>query len=290
MKRVINIFIIVVFIFRFGCKKDDFDPVIGFYDNMAVMGILNNWSGTQYIKIQKMYNSLKSSDSSKVWKNLSVNIIENSSVVYNFRDTIIEGITNYGVYYNKDLKIKRGISYTLQITDNNNPAVYAIAVAPSHRMSLSKLKNNILLKYYNIYEYHIYILYQQKINNIWTDKKMEVPVEMNISHDLKDTIIIYPSFMKPKYSELDSISIPNTNMTFTLSKVYASAEKENLRAIKCCLFFETPDLNLYAFLAHGFNDKYSVRLDQPDFTNILNGDGIFGIISLDSLEIFSAAF
>jgi hypothetical protein len=46
--------------------------------------------------------------------------------------------------------------------------------------------------------------------------------------------------------------------------------------------FDTPLWNYYK-LANAFQDAYSVRTDQPDYTNLKNGIGVFGSMAVDSL-------
>ena len=46
-----------------------------------------------------------------------------------------------------------------------------------------------------------------------------------------------------------------------------------------------PNLYNYYLISHGFGDPLSVRLDAPDFTNILNGLGVFGALAVDSLTL-----
>jgi hypothetical protein len=47
------------------------------------------------------------------------------------------------------------------------------------------------------------------------------------------------------------------------------------------------EANLYNYysLANGFLDPYSVREDQPDFSNIVGGFGVFGAIVEDSVVV-----
>jgi hypothetical protein len=50
------------------------------------------------------------------------------------------------------------------------------------------------------------------------------------------------------------------------------------------LYVSSLDWNLtdYMQAVTGYDDPYTVRLDKPDWTNIVNGYGIFGSIHLDS--------
>ncbi len=45
-----------------------------------------------------------------------------------------------------------------------------------------------------------------------------------------------------------------------------------------------PNLYNYYNIANGFQDAYSTRTDQPDFTNIRNGLGVFGSFNVDSIS------
>jgi hypothetical protein len=46
-----------------------------------------------------------------------------------------------------------------------------------------------------------------------------------------------------------------------------------------------PGLYNYYKLANGFLDSYSVRMDQPDYTNIKGGLGVFGAMVEDSMVV-----
>ena len=46
--------------------------------------------------------------------------------------------------------------------------------------------------------------------------------------------------------------------------------------------FDTPLWNYYK-LANAYQDQYSVRTDEPDYTNLKNGIGVFGSMAVDSL-------
>jgi len=54
------------------------------------------------------------------------------------------------------------------------------------------------------------------------------------------------------------------------------------RVIFRLLQFERNMYDYYS-IVHGFQDPFSIRFDEPDFTNLSNGYGLFGAYSLDSL-------
>jgi hypothetical protein len=296
MKKTINIFIIMIILFIYGCKKDDFDPVKNYEDKMVIMGILNNNSNIQFIKIQKTYEEQTTNGSEKTLKNLKVQVIENASAIYTFRDTIIPGVTNYAVYYNKDLKIQPGLGYSLEIDDEKYQLVCATAIAPYPNYSITYKNNLVVLilnsgslfaEYNYTYEYHIYYEYLQKTNNEWLYKRMEVPIQINISDKTGDTTVIYPTQPKEKILTIDSIKVPYSNFAYTVSKINDAAGGDSIKSLSRFVYFTTVETNLYGYLFKGFTDKYSIRLDQPDWSNVLNGEGVFGIICTDSRYLYS---
>jgi hypothetical protein len=296
MKKIINLSIIVLALFIYGCKKDDFDPVKGYEDKMVIMGILNSSSDIQFIKIQKTYSETGTGPSEKALKNLNVQVIENASAVYTFRDTVIPGVTNYAVYYNKDLKIKHGINYSLEVNDVKYQLVCATAIAPYPNSIISYKANLVILilnpgssmvEYNYTYEYHIFYEYLQKTNGIWLHKRMEVPVQISVSEKTGDTTIIYPTQPKEKKLTVDSIKVPYNNFAYTESKINEAAKGDSIKSLSRYIKFISVETNLYGYLFKGFTDKYSVRLDQPDWSNVLNGEGVFGIICVDSVYLYS---
>jgi hypothetical protein len=46
-----------------------------------------------------------------------------------------------------------------------------------------------------------------------------------------------------------------------------------------------PNLYRYYNIVNGFQDPYSVRMDQPDYTNIAGGAGVFGAMVEDSVSV-----
>jgi hypothetical protein len=44
-----------------------------------------------------------------------------------------------------------------------------------------------------------------------------------------------------------------------------------------------PHLYDYYIMTHAYNDPHSTRLDEPAYSNILNGEGVVGAYTIDSL-------
>jgi hypothetical protein len=46
-----------------------------------------------------------------------------------------------------------------------------------------------------------------------------------------------------------------------------------------------PNLYMYYNLANGFQDEFSIRTDQPDYSNIQGGFGVFGAMTVDTVRV-----
>jgi hypothetical protein len=288
MKTGTFVFICLIALLISGCKKEDFNPVEGFQDKIAVMGILNNQNDIKFIKIQRTYNKVNSPNSEKQLNNLKVELLENNSIVYTFRDTTIEGVSNYSIYYNK-MRTKKA-RYALVITDEKYPVVYATSFFPGNGGTATQAEKGLFITlspghYDYTFDYHIYIFYEQQTSEGWINKQYEVPVKITIPDNLKDTLIEYPEISKERREKVDTLTVNYANFDYAMSKIKESAGSESLKSFKYCVVFTTLDYNLYDYYFKGFNDKYSIRLDVPDWTNVINGDGVFGMVSMDTIKI-----
>jgi hypothetical protein len=132
------------------------------------------------------------------------------------------------------------------------------------------------------------------LNNEWVNKQLEVPIQIIISQNpkytytsQKDTLLIYPQISKERALGERKQQVDYTCFDYAISKIYESAQGDSLKAFKGFVFFTAIDFNLYGRIFSGFYDKYSVRLDQPDKSTIVDGEGIFGSIYFDSTEILN---
>jgi hypothetical protein len=286
MKPIINVFVLFILIFITGCDKE-FNPVTEPQEEMVVVGILNSKDEPQYIKIQKSYSQLNSDTSEKTLRNLNVTLVENTSTVYDFVDTTISGVSNYSVYYNKNFRTKKTVYY-IEVYGNGYPDVYATAMMPSNVGNVIYEDNylSVILSskaYSYTYEYHIYIDFNQPSGENSISKRCEVPIGINING--KDTSFTYPELDKVKRTSDDTVKISYDNFSYAMSKIKGSVAGDNLGEFKCFVVFTTIEANLLKYLFGGFNDSYTVRLDQPNWSNLIDGEGVFGAVSFDSIEV-----
>jgi hypothetical protein len=285
MRMRIFVILIILITFFCGCKKDDFNPVVGFEDKLVVFAVFNTWGSGQYIRIQKTFYDINTPDNQKAIKGSRIEVLENNGKVYVFKDTAVSTFNNYSTYYNKDLLPRPGSTYTMIIYNDNYPITYGTVMIPyGIGAGVTYKKDSVtfsLVSPSNSYsaDYHMYIIYSQKSGAQWYTQKREVPIIVEISSDGKDTSEIFPSGVVGETSDDAKISYPFNNFYYTLRKIKDIAGSDSVKDFRCWFYIYSMDANLYNYLYKGSNVKYSVRLDQPDWSNIINGNGVFGAVT-----------
>jgi len=129
------------------------------------------------------------------------------------------------------------------------------------------------------------IVYDALEESGWTTKEREVPTSY-IVVDGASGLAMTP------YPTVKRVDGPNFTSTFrtnaykwVLSEISRRYPAEGLvfRQAKFRLVQLEEHLFNYYMTVNAFADKYSTRLDQPDYSNISSGYGVFGAYSVDSL-------
>ena len=68
---------------------------------------------------------------------------------------------------------------------------------------------------------------------------------------------------------------------YTLRKIIADYGDVYFRQANCYLVQTDQALYVYYNVANGFRDAFSIRMDQPDYSNIEGGLGVFGSYNVD---------
>jgi hypothetical protein len=290
MKIWIIIVSIISCILIFGCKKSEINYYEPFQNKLVVYGVIDSRSNLQLIRIQSNTARAGEPDENKKLKNLNVKVTLNNTQTYNLRDTVIEGIENYSVYYHPDFKFKTG-SFLLMVTSDDYPSCWATANVPEkQKMSLEyKADKNVITIPFNLttkgYFYNTYLYYALTQGAQKTIKKIEIPIQILTENGKK--IPVYPDKIEEEVSKAGEISIPYSNIDYAIEKLRAEYGTDNISLGSCYLYFHSLDWNLYNYYhsINGFKDPFSIRLDQPYWTNVSGGYGIFGAVRSDSIEI-----
>jgi hypothetical protein len=292
MKNILKIILCMLILVSFYCNKDDFTPVDKFESNVIVHAVLDLRKNIQFVKIQQSFYNLTSNQNEKILKNLNAKLIESSGKFYLLRDTIINGLSDYSVLYNKDIVLKPG-GYTLIINSDNFPTVWGTVNIPQEqqigisyhtdRIGIDLLPN-LATKGFT---YRFYIHYTINQGGTLVNGTDEIPYQINDATD-ESSIIYFRGFVQKKgfYSH-DSISVLNKCLKYALKKIEKKANSQTFTYDSCSVVIDNLDWNLFDYLQsiNGFNDPYSIRLDVTAFSNIIGGYGVFGAIRSDTMNI-----
>jgi len=135
------------------------------------------------------------------------------------------------------------------------------------------------------YVVRFFVVYDALRDSGWTTEEREVPTSY-IVVDRASGLVMAP------YPTVRRVDGPNFTSTFRtnayksvlldISRRYP-AEGLVFRQAKFRLVQLEEHLFNYYMAVNAFADKYSIRLDQPDCSNISSGYGVFGAYSVDSL-------
>ncbi|MEX1274859.1 MAG: hypothetical protein WEE20_02935, partial [Bacteroidota bacterium] len=138
----------------------------------------------------------------------------------------------------------------------------------------------------------MYIDYEVRFNDAWSPQRTEVPKEVVDAGE--ERRFVYPQLVRRTTVPVSARSLNAESVVFTnsayeavLQQLFNDYGSENLRFSKVVLILTQVDANLYTYynLANGFQDEFSIRTDQPDYSNIQGGYGVFGAMTEDSTLI-----
>jgi len=128
----------------------------------------------------------------------------------------------------------------------------------------------------------------------WIPHRKEVPVGwQTIDNGGNPLYPIYPALKRRQSSETGdgyedsySNSFPVVAFTITASELHAIYGSANLRITRAVFVLNQVELNFYNYynIANGFRDKNSIRLDEPGYTNIHGGEGVFGAFTVEEVS------
>lgn len=317
------IFSSVVFLFFVVGCEDTFNPKGRYEEKMAVYSILSTKSDTQYVRAYTTYTTneydpFENATDTPI-RNAIVTIQESNAAgqftfgtsSFRFRDTTLqrEDSSRYSpavrayVYY--PMKIKQGRSYALSVVSQKYGQATATITMPSQgfinassfdivdpwRSDESLLRLSIgLSSATRGYQVKFFIDYDVYIRDVgWKAQRIEIPQTILSGTDLTNMKAIYPQLIKRTSlgSGINTVaSFPfsvYTKIIYFLRQIYHT---DDIRFKQAALLLIQTESELYNYVSvvNGFFDPKSIRLDQPEYTNIKGGLGLFGGFVVDSTK------
>jgi hypothetical protein len=291
-----------------GCENN-FSPIGGYNKQLVVYGVLSNRSDSQYVRIYTNYNP-SGNDLSEQTTDTGVHgaivTMMDDSTTYRFKETAIPRDTT--IRYSSDIvgyvgfpcRLRPGKIYSLAINSDQGRAT-ALVYVPSHgflfvntpksltdpRSALDDISVTLgISPWARGYLVRLFINFDVMVGQNWEHRKVEVPS-------------FGDSLMTPGAYGYPTLTIGPSGSTSTVvfrREAYLGILKQQIErpygssfTLTTATFVLTQvDQNLFNYYntVNGYQDLYTIRLDQLDFTNINRGVGLFGAMVEDSTEVW----
>ncbi len=274
--------------------EEDFSPKAPFEQKLVVFSLLTAARDTQYIRISRSYDvegldPFENRESPDV-ADAQVSVSIDGGSVVTFRDTVIqrESAERYGAagtaYYAAPFQISPLTTYTLDVSSlkyGNASASFRTpnAIGIAHEVdrvtgdfsvtAVSRGSKGFLIR--------LFIVFAVIKAGTTEERVVEVPEFIS-----DDGTSVYPDVDRLNSRIFWGDVISTVQNDVIQSDTSAEVSEIGRRIVAWAL---EPHAYNYYQVSRGFNDPFSVRVDLPDYTNILGGFGVFGGMLVDSVFV-----
>jgi hypothetical protein len=282
---------------------------------MVVYCVLTTESDTQYVRVYSTYNPPDNDPSTNLDEIpvTDANVtISSDSALYQFQKTVVQRVdksryaSDIVAYLSYPFKLARGKTYRLTVTSPTLGTATATAtvpsvasISPSNFFAVADPYKNAYVERYGVNVYlsaqakaflvRIYVDYLASTPQGWQQKRKQIPIVMRaISRYMGTWEYIYPvvkrrQWSNARYQESELFTIGGwIRMLEDDIWLYDGYGVRFLQAVIHVIQFDEPLFNYYG-VANISRDRYSVRIDEPDFSDIQRGVGVFGSAAVDSI-------
>jgi hypothetical protein len=281
-----------------GCNEP-FSPKGPFEQKLVAYSILTPTSNVQYVRLYLNYNPPGFDPyavTTEPYDTTAQVTVTGSGQTFMFHDTLLSPTLR--AFVNSSFRPQAGIEYTLTAVSQHGTISATSSVPASGSLFIP---NQSVLLYPTMFsdqstDVHAGLSSQTRgflvrftlIFSLESDTTFKGQIEIPLSYGQDSAGIALPEYpqLQRMVDQRPIISFPVTNYLNTIATL--TAEYQTRIILKEARFYLVQaDANAYNYynVVNGFRDQYSIRTDQPDFTNIQNGLGVFGSFNVDSLVI-----
>jgi hypothetical protein len=311
--HIVTILILGLLLFLLSGCENSFDPRGPYQKQLVVYSILSNSADSQYVRVFTTYNP-SGVDPTEVTadtyvRKAAVTLIDDSTT-YKLRDTSITRVDksrysdDIGAYIAYPCHLRLGKTYTLSVVSDQGNVSATVSVPHAGYL----LPNNPFIlkapdRYGNEditvtigisplargYVVRLYLDYLVRVGADWVHKRDEIPTSI-LSASGASVQYNYPKLTR----RTSDVSQPYVNVHFPITvysaffaSIVSQYGSDGYQIVSATYVLTQVEANLYKYynLANGFQDEFSIRTDQPDYTNIQGGLGIFGAMTVDSVHV-----
>ena len=297
-----------------GACEVEFDPKGTFLDRVVVFGVISPQRNIHIIRLSTTYdppefNPLEQTSSNQI-----------SSAVVSISVDNIETVLQDSTYPRNDTSryqdsirafvyapgsIQRGKTYTLTATTPAYGTVTATTIPPAIGIVEVEQNSGTVLTtpdvnrrdaiFYaipaNNAEGHVvkvFLEYEVPTLNPGIHVKEEVPATTTNYVDCLTYDAVYPQIRRrQQVAGRELWILPYVSYQRTILKILKAHDGHMVNFKRVIVTLVQADKHLYGYfsLVGGFRDEFSIRVDEPNYTNIQGGLGFFGSFTADSLSI-----
>jgi len=290
-----------------GCENS-FSPTGDYQKQLVVYGVLSNRSDSQYVRVYTTYD-LSGRDPAEQTTDTGVRgarvMMMDDSTTYGFKETAIPRddtarySSNVVGYVGFPCRLRPGKKYSLAIISDQGNATATVSVpgkgyvfnySPSAFQAPRLSADNIhviigLSAEAQGYLVRLFINFDVRNGQNWEHRRLEVP-------SFGDSLMTPGKYgystltRRPAYSSFN-IDFAHDAYLGVLKQQIEGRYGKSFQLTSATFILTQVEPNLYHYysVANGFQDPYSIRMDQPDFTNIVGGVGVFGAMVEDSVVV-----
>jgi hypothetical protein len=294
-----------------GCE-DNFDPRSTLQEQMVVFSVLSTDRPAQFVRVQRNYMPPEFDPLSYAGNNFlndAIVTIRESNKVFRLRDTLLSraDTSRYKfplkTFYIDPLTPLHGRTYQVIIQSPSEGQINATTTVPDKALInvttalqiLDRPDRSIqdarivfvvqLSKATKGYLPRLYLYYDVLKDNEWVEERAEIPITSADSSSYSLNVPQYPKMVAAPNTSQVGVTYLNGYYKAIINKLNAKYEPTRLIFKWATIVILQADQNLFKYYtgAHGTEDPYSIRLDEPLFSTVQGGLGMVGAYSLDSL-------
>lgn len=290
---------------------DSVDPFGEFVPRMAIYSILSAESDTQYVRVVRSYRS--PDDSSKADLAVRDAVVEISDGLQTvvFSDTVLPrpGPSEFGdsvfVYVARGFKPVPGASYTLTVTSPSAGTLTATTrVPPQSTLSTDYAQNVVIRNPWtgilnpvvsfvispgaSAFLVRFRIEYEDVTPSGVVQKSIEVPdrlVVVSCFQEVYDFQFRTAASTGGSSGKLVRYDYPHFSYRRCVELVNERSYNNRFLRAKFTVVQFNDEWYKYFTSARAFQDRFSIRIDQPDYSPLPGGLGVFGGYVVDTISV-----
>ena len=294
-----------------GCD-DSVDPGDRFEPRMVIYGVLSSETSTQIIRVYSNYNppdyDPAAQPADPVVRDAVVQISDGTQV-FSFTDTVFarKDTSRYRdsiyAYVANGFRPESGKTYTLMVTSPTHGALSQTTTMPGnsvlqvfgHQSIANPWCNSAIPAISYVlyppgggYVARMLIEYEENYPGVTLTKYQEVPSMYMLIDPLYSLYAVsYPGVQRKDSPGAKSVSTQWSRANYITALGFVNDFAYNhkfKRAVFVVIQYNEAWYKYYQF-GRAFKDPLSIRLDEPDYTNIPGGLGLFAGYTVDSIAV-----